>query len=218
MPIRLPFPSTESELDNYFKQCIAHLEDNKVRLQIPDEDITTALSILARWNTYFLKAQNLDLRTKSITQNKNESREDLIALMRKIYKNIPDRLLLVEDRVLFNLPKKKGYRSAPPVAETVPIVTVYINNRLEHTIKFFNSGAAKSKPYLTRGCQIWYKIGEPPADIEDMRYMITASKSPHIHHFKGIDIGKTVYYWARWENSAGKTGAWSAVVQATIAG
>lgn len=218
MPIRLPFPSIESELDSYFKQCMAHLDANKVRLQIPQDDITLALSFLAIWNAYYPKTQNLDLRTKSITQYKNESRENLIVLMRKMYKNIPARLLLVEDRVLFNLPEKKSHRSAPPVAETVPIVAVYNNNRLAHSLKFHNSGASKTKPYLTRGCQIWYKIGDPPTDVEDMRYMITASKSPHIHHFKGEDIGKTVYYWARWENSAGKTGAWSAAVQATITG
>ena len=218
MPNRLPFPSAEGELHIYFQYNVAYLIANATRLNIATDRQNALTQLLNDWVAIYPKSTNRDLRTKTITINKNKIREDLMKAMRNIFNDIPETTFTEEDRVTFNLPKKKGYRSAPPIPTTVPVVRININNRLQHHISFFNEGASKAKPYLVRGCQIWYKIGLPPIDVTEMSYMITAPRASHSHDFNGQHAGKMVYYWLRWENTAGQTGPWSNQVMATIAG
>lgn len=218
MPLRLPFPSSEGELNIYFQISIAYLNTNAARLGIAATRLLLVLDLLNHWNTTYPICVNKDLRTKTHTQTKNQLQTDLMRALRQLYNDIPESAFTIEDRQTLNLPKKKGYRTAPPVPSTVPIGTVNINNRLEHHISVFNSGGSKAKPYLVRGCQIWYKIGETPGSFSEMSYSITTSKSPHIHHFGGQDVGKMVHYWLRWENTKGETGPWSSMVSATIGG
>ena len=218
MPNRLPFPSSEGELNTYFQNNVAYLIANATRLNIDTTSQNAITQLMNDWNTVFPMSINLDLRTMTITMNKNKVRDDLMKAMRKIYKDIPETTFTTEDRVTFNLPKKKGYRSAPPIPSSVPVGRININNRLQHHISFFNDGGSKAKPYLVRGCQIWYKIGSPPTDVTEMSYMITAARASHSHNFEGQHAGKMVYYWLRWENTAGQAGPWSNEIMATIAG
>lgn len=218
MPKRLPFPSAESDLNVYFQAVVLHANENTTRLNINVDALNTINHYLDNWNVYYPKSQNNDLRTKSITQNKNIYRENLIVSLREMYRNIPFNTYTTEDRNVFNFPERKETRSAPPVPDTVPIITIDMSHRLQHTIRFYNEGGSKSKPYLCRGCQIWYKIGDAPTDISELQYLATAPKSPYLHHFNGDVAGKQIHYWARWENTAGRTGSWSKEVAATIAG
>ena len=218
MPNRLPFPSAEAALNTYFQINIPYLIDNANRLNINSANQTTLNQLLVDWNTIYPKSTNANLRTKTITTNKNKIQEELIRFMRKIFRDIPATSFTIKDRTTLNLPQKKGYRSAPPVPSSVPKGAVNINNRLQHTVSFYNTGGSKAKPYLVRGCQIWYKIGSSPTDVKEMSYLITASKSPYTHVFDGKDAGKMVYYWMRWENTQGETGPWSDEVGATIGG
>jgi hypothetical protein len=218
MPKRLPFPSAESDLNVYFQAVVLHANENATRLHINPDTLTILNSHLHHWNNYYPKSQNNDLRTKSITQNKNIYRENLIVSLREMYRNIPFNAYTTEDRNVFNLPERKETRSAPPVPDSTPVLSIDMRHRLQHSVKFYNNGGSKSKPYLCRGCQIWYKIGDAPTHISELQYLATAPKSPYIHHFNGDVAGKQIHYWARWENTAGKTGSWSNEVAATIAG
>ena len=218
MPKRLPFPGADSELNIYFQTVIKYLTDNDVRLLLLSATLVALNAELAIWNDYFPKSQNDSIRTKTITQLKNESRENLIVLLRAIYRNIPFGVFTTEDRNTFDLPLKKERRMLSPIPDSIPVGTVDVSERLQHSIIFFNDSGSKAKPYLCRGCQIWYKIGEKPTDVSEMQYMATASKSPHLHVYAGEHAGKPIYYWFRWENTVGKTGPWSKVVMATLVG
>lgn len=218
MPLRLPFPSSEAELNIYFQNATAYLIANAARLNISAATLAHLSGVLNEWNTVYPKCVNKDLRTKTFTQIKNQLQEELIRAMRQVYLDIPQTTFTTEDRAALNLTKRKNYRSLPPVPDTVPVGSVAINNRLEHCIRFFNSGGSKAKPYLVRGCQIWYKIGEPVVDVSELRYLITASKSGYTHYFEGQLAGKMVHYWLRWENTKGETGPWSTIISATIGG
>jgi hypothetical protein len=90
--------------------------------------------------------------------------------------------------------------------------------RLEHTISFTDQDGSVAKPDGVRGCQIWFKIGEPAIDPSELSYMTTDTASPFTYQYNGVNAGKTVYYWLRWENTRGETGPWSDVVMATITG
>ena len=218
MPKQKPFPSKEAELDIYFRLVVAHITTNFIRLHVSETNKVAANEALEEWKIIFPLSQNSNIRTKSIVANKNSVRDTLMSILRKIYADIPQSILTVEDRNAIGLIERKSTRTTPAPPTTHPIGYINTINRLQHTISFTDEDGSLAKPKGVRGCQIWCKVGEPVTDVQELRFIATSSASPYVHKFDIPEAGKTVYYWLRWENTRGKTGPWSAAVNATVNG
>jgi len=218
MPKLGPFPSKEADLNLYFQAVVPYLVDNAARLGVSTTNQTTATAQLAAWNAVYPSSQNSNTRTKSIVENKDIAKENLMTTLRAIYADIPASALTVEDRNTLNIMERSTTRTPVPVPSTKPIAQVDTSNRLEHTISFTDFDGSAGKPEGVRGCQIWHKIGEPAIDPSELSYMATDTASPYTYRFAGDVAGKNVYYWLRWENTRGETGPWSDVVMATVTG
>ena len=218
MPKQKPFPSKEAELDIYFRLVVAHITTHFIRLHVSETNKVAANEALKEWNIIFPLSQNSNIRTKSIVANKNSVRDTLMSILRKIYADIPQSILTVEDRNAIGLIERKSTRTTPAPPTTHPIGYINTINRLQHTISFRDEDGSLAKPKGVRGCQIWCKVGEPVTDVQELRFLAMSSASPYVHKFDIPAAGKTVYYWLRWENTQGKTGPWSAAVNATVNG
>jgi hypothetical protein len=218
MPNSKPFPSKEAELNNYFQAVVAYLILNKVRLLLSAANQALLTTKLAAWNAIYPASQNINTRTKTIVENKDSAKETLMDTLRLVYADIPKSALTAEDRNTLNIAERSTTRTPTPVPTSAPVAQVDTSKRLEHTISFADESGSAAKPDGVKGCQIWYKIGEPAIDPSELSYMATDTASPYNYQFNGSHAGKTVYYWLRWENSRGKTGPWSNVVMATITG
>ena len=218
MPKQKPFPSKEAELDIYFRLVVAHITTHFIRLHVSETNKIAVNEALEEWNMIFPLSQNSNIRTKSIVANKNSVRDTLMSILRKIYADIPQSILTVEDRNAIGLIERKSTRTTPAPPTTHPIGYINTINRLQHTISFTDEDGSLAKPKGVRGCQIWCKVGEPVTDVQELRFLATSSASPYVHKFDIPEAGKTVYYWLRWENTRGKTGPWSAAVNATVNG
>lgn len=216
MPHTRPFPSKEAELNSYFQLVVAYLILNATRFLISTSKQTALTALLNAWNSVYPDSQNKNTRTKSVVENKDIAKEELIALLRIIFADIPESVLTVEDRNTLNITKKDGTRTPSPIPVTKPICQVDTSRRLEHTISHTDEDGTQGKPAGVRGCQIWYKVGAPAIDPSELSYLTTDTASPFTHQFSGDLAGKNVYYWLRWENTRGEVGPWSDVVMATI--
>ena len=218
MPRQGPFPSKEAELNNYFQAAFAHIMLNKIRLKISQEDQDQLNILIADWNIKYPLSQNENTRTKVTVKDKDDAKDKLINHLRKIYADIPASILTNQDRINLNLLERDSTRTPPAVPTSKPIVLVSTQNRLEHTIYFAGSEGSNAKPHGARGCQIWFKIGDPVVETSELSYMATPTASPYLYHFNGKDAGKIVHYWLRWENTRGEVGPWSDVITTTIVG
>lgn len=218
MPNLRPFPSKEGELNIYFQVAVPYLLENRVRLLISQANQDLIDQTLVLWQETYPLSQNVNTRTKTIIQTKDEIKETLIDGLRAIYADIPASIWTLEDRNTLNVHERSTTRTPVPVPTTIPIGQVDTSRRLEHTISFTNEDGSLAKPHGVRGCQIWFKVGEAPIDPSELSYMATDTASPHIYHFNGELAGKNVYYWLRWENNRGEVGPWSDAVMATITG
>lgn len=218
MPKNGSFPSKEADLNTYFQAVVAYLILNKVRLLLSAANQALLTTQLTAWNAVYPASQNTNTRTKSIVQNKDIAKETLMSTLRLVYADIPYSVLTVEDRNTLNIGDRNAPKTAAPVPTTKPIGQIDTSMRLEHTISFTDQDGSAAKPDGVRGCQIWFKIGEPAIDPSELAYMTTDTASPYTYQFNGVNAGKTVYYWLRWENTRGETGPWSDVVMATITG
>ncbi|MEC4049152.1 hypothetical protein OX284_006900 [Flavobacterium sp. SUN046] len=216
MPNSKPFPSKEADLNTYFQLAIAYLILNSTRLLITANNQADLTALLTTWNIVFPESQNKNTRTKSIVENKDATRENIINLLRTVYADIPASVLTIEDRNTLNITKKDATRTPSPVPTSKPICQVDTSRRLEHTISHTDEDGSQGKPAGVRGCQIWFKIGAPAIDPVELTYLTTDTASPYTHRFAGEFAGKNVYYWLRWENTRGEVGPWSDVVIATV--
>lgn len=218
MPNLGPFPSKEADFNLYVQTAVPYLVTNKARLLVSASNVTDATAQLTAWNAIFPASQNKNTRTKSIVDNKDNAKEAIMVTLRAIFADIPASVLTVEDRNTLNLAERSTSRTPVAVPSTKPIAQVDTSRRLEHTISFTDEDGSAGKPSGVRGCQIWFKIGDPAIDPSELSYMATDTASPYTYNFNGENAGKNVYYWLRWENNRGEVGAWSDVVMATITG
>lgn len=218
MPHLGPFPSKEADFNMYVNESVAYLIANRTRLLVSDDNQTLIENNLIAWNLIFPPSQNTNTRTKSIVQNKDIAKDNLMIIMRKIFADIPQSALTAEDRNTLNLSLRDTTRTAAPVPDTRPAGQVDTSQRLRHKISFVNQDNNHAKPEGVRGCQIWYTIGEPVTDLDELKFMALDTASPYIKDFSVEHAGKMVYYWLRWENTRGEVGPWSEVIMATITG
>ena len=218
MPKLGPFPSKEGEFNTYVNVAVPYLVDNKVRLLVSSENLDAIETGLTAWNAIFPLSQNVNTRTKTIVKNKDVSKSVLMQAMRITFADIPQSVLTAEDRNTLNLEERSTSRTPAPVPSTRPVGQVNTNNRLEHIISYTDEGGSHARPAKVRGCQIWCKEGEPVLTVKELRFLATDTVSPYKHAFDVEDVGKTIHYWLRWENTRGETGPWSNVVSATVTG
>ena len=77
----------------------------------------------------------------------------------------------------------------------------------------------EAKPAGAIGLQLFVHVGDtPPEDPADARFLRFISRTPHAVDFKAEQVGKTAFYYARWQTATGETGPWSPVLRMTVAG
>ena len=212
------FPSRESEKNTYYNLCVPYLVENMVRLNVSDENKELITEGLDAWNDWYIKSTNVEARTKSIVANKDAAMRTLETSLRKVYGDIPQSALTLDDRNLLHLEERSTTHTPSPIPTTYPLVKVNNNIRLEHTISFTDEDGKHGKPKSIKGCQVWYKEGEPVLSVKELRFLGTDTSSPYLVKYDVTDAGKMIHYWLRWENTRGETGPWSAVVSATVLG
>ena len=220
MPNRLPFPNEEGELHTYFDVCMEYLIDNQVRLGVSDEDMLALLDEHAIWKKVFPAAANAATSTKSLVTNKNDSLKKMLAIMRRIYADIPKSKLLITDYDTFGMTQRTSNQSKNPRPKTAPHIHIESGNRLVHLITFIDAEGegTTAKPEGIKSGQLWMRIGSEPTVAADLTFVGNCTKWPYHVEFKGADAGKMAYYWARWENTTAQVGEWGPVASATIGG
>ena len=75
----------------------------------------------------------------------------------------------------------------------------------------------RAKPAGVQGAEIREQIGgTAPVNPETMAFLAVETRPPYRADFEATDIGKTVYFALRWQNTRGETGPWSQIFSAVI--
>ena len=96
---------------------------------------------------------------------------------------------------------------------------------LRHVLRFTDAGGradaeeGPARPANAVGLQLFCHVGDAaPADPLEARFERFVSKRSHVVEFRHSQIGRTAFYFARWQTPTGETGPWSAVARMSIAG
>ena len=211
------FPRKESLLNLYFIRVVAHILANLLRFLVSDNNKNEMTDCLDKWETAYPAAINPSSSTEDKVADKNIARDNMKAILRRIFGDIATSKLTQTDRSVMRIPALGGYHAYVPMADCWPIGRVNQGSRLSHKISYLdNVSGKKGKPYGVKGCEIWSKIGgDEPVSQSEMVYLGTITTIPFTINYVGTQGGLKVYYWIRWVDKKNK-GKWGPCFFGTI--
>lgn len=223
MPNKPIFPTKDADFDDYYQRTVIYLNNNKVRLKISADNITSLNNYSRSWSIIYPQSQNPDERTTAITNKKTAMRKDIETLLRKIYNDIPKSLLTADDRAALNLKARDTEPTPAPVPTTIPLVELHGGNGSQIVIRFRQEGGEKgsshrsAKPEKVSYMELCYKTSEPaPTSPDECNKTIDISKSPNVMNFDPSFSGKRFYCFGRWMNTRSQPGPWTALMSVII--
>lgn len=216
-------PSSDQDLDAWLHNFYTVMQAHFAEVGLVQDD----LALLDIVNSDFYDKLTAYVTKKAAAQSaraeKDTSRGGVMEVLRPFVRRISNHPGMTDGlRELLGLNLSSNGQSTPGVdpSENRPLAVIDIRQRLQHTLRIQNetpTGTSKAKPAGVLGAEVWKKVGDPPADPEDMEYVGLATRSPFVVDHAGADGNKTAHYQMRWVGSNGEKGAWSEVETATIA-
>lgn len=214
-------PTTDAEFLTWTRTFASYVLAHAAALGLSAE--STALDDKRSvWETAVDNAAAAQTALRTANQHKNDLRKELEQMIRSAVRRIQavptvtdEQRLSMGITVMDTTPT--AHLAAPA---TRPIGVVDTSQRLRHEICFFDEATPRSraKPAGVMGCEIWVKIGTPPADPSELTFVALDTATPYIAEYAGADAGKVAYYMLRWVSTRSEKGPWSETVAATITG
>jgi hypothetical protein len=216
------FPTKDSNFNTYFGTVVAYLSvaTNIARLGVSATRLADLTVLLATWNTLYPQSQNENTVTKTIIDNKNETREDAEELLRLIYDDIPNSALIAADRNTLNLHERKP-ASERPAIETAPDVILNSSAGFRMIVenRVIADTTRPSKQKDSDGVEYKYWFTPPTAadPIVVVGPMLSTKAKFTLQLAEG-DGGKLLNLQSRWKNNVdeSKSGPWCEVVSARV--
>ncbi len=214
------FPRKDAEFNTYANNSAKYLAENKARLRIADESLTSQANVLKDWNIIFPQSQDRNECTKTVVDNKIALRVQLEDGFRSIYADIPQSLLTAADRNTLNLKKRDAVPTRVRVMDRAPGLEMERIVHLQHTLRFLNPVDTESRD-MPKGQRIILQSFAGTANLSDTA--IAFGKTDSVSRFlrriayTSEDVGKTAYYRAAYVNTRGEQGPWSEVFAAVVA-
>jgi hypothetical protein len=205
---------------NTKQEIIANFVDENLETKRLDKNWVETLFKPARkkWEDVWKKCQDRNQRTKVLTFEKNQAREEYEPLLRLIMKNLEVNTLVTdEERAELGIFPTEP-RSITKDPTSYPELSVRITAPRELIVGFRNHGSvSRAKPTNIHGMEIRYAIlGNSPKSVDELIHSDFDTHSPVTLKFKEEDRGKTVWMCGRWENTRGGKGPWSEFYSAII--
>ncbi len=181
------------------------------------KDVTAAKS---KYETAYLRASNAEAANTSDRLERNRRTTAYKKAIRAfVNENIRYNSNVDEyDRNYLGLNIPDPTPTPAPVPLTFPRLSVNFATPEQHTLRITDSEkAGRGKPQGVKECEIWHKITDTiPADNSELLYAGCSSKTSFILNFGAENVGKRVFYRARWINTRGVHGPWGVYTSAII--
>ena len=222
------FPSANANFNTYVNLVTPYLSDNASRLGVSAGNISALSALQELWVTAFMLSENPATATSTSKQERDMHRASLETLLRSIYHDIPESALTVTDRDTLNLPARDATPTPVSVPTVAPVVSVEKISHLQHILRFQNPETPESqaKPEGVATVEIYGHITEspvlPPMPVPmpsnfNFHHIAGTGKFLYTVNFEAGDVGKTIYYIARYRNSRCEVGPYSVMTSAVVA-
>ncbi|HEX9997253.1 MAG TPA: hypothetical protein VGB45_08930 [Abditibacterium sp.] len=214
-------PDIEGDYDQFVDNFIPIVLANAAALGVSAAQTTSLQAKGTTWNSASADYNAKKTAVEAAATVKQTSRADLTGEIRSLVGIIQKFPATTDDlRRQLRINIAKETRTPVGVPTTFPALTIQNIGGLRHEIEFRDSATptSKAKPAGVLGAQIYAQIGgTAPFDGAGMAFLGLDTKIPYTHQNEGADVGKQVFYCARWQNAKGEVGPWGPVVSPTVA-
>lgn len=174
------------------------------------------------FETAYAAAINPATRTRSAIEAKNIKKAAMIGEIRPLAMQIKlNDAVANADKLDLGLTLSDGTITSIAAPSTQPIIMIVGATAQQQALRVVDSATPQSraKPAGTTGLQLFGKAATSgPVSLDDCKFVGFITKQPFVVNWQAADVGKTAFYYGRWQNAKGEVGPWSLVASFTIAG
>ncbi|MBI4723455.1 MAG: hypothetical protein HY769_10775 [Candidatus Stahlbacteria bacterium] len=215
-------PTTDAGFDAFQATFINKVQPKLGAWSIPVAEFNQLLNFQLDWGVAWAKARDKDTRSRADVQQKKGARKAYVAGLRKFAKS----WIMYNDKVTdaeregLGLKVKDIEPTPMPVPAYAPDITIDTIRHLLHKIRLTDplNPHTQEKPKGVREIEVFRFLGDTaPTNISAYEFVGNATKFLYEVRFEMADVGKKVFYVARYVNTRGIPGPWSIVVNAAVA-
>jgi hypothetical protein len=229
------FPTKDADFNTHFGTVVAYLNTHSVRLLITAVVLSALGDLKTLWDDLYPKSTNTDTATKSIKDQKRQVRKDIETLLREIYADIPNSVLITSDRNTLNLKERDTTPTARGKINTVPGVIIQARTGRLIDVECRVTGDSTRPSRHPDSDAIEWRCnvapladtapttpppGDPTTRVPDAPAFRTGivSKAKFTVQLPPEDAGKMADVQCRWVNitDSSKNSEWSAVVTVMV--
>lgn len=185
-------------------------------------DATAVAAVYSTWHAAYLAAINPATRTPVTVQAKDVARSASLVVIRPYAVTISNNAgVNPSDKVAIGVNPGTSTPTPIPAPNTAPVISVQLATPLVHQLAYHDESqpeTVKAKPDGVKFLELRGAVSVTPiTDQAAIAFKSLQSKSPFFVEWDAADVGKQAYYAARWVNSNGLLGPWSAIQQFTVA-
>ena len=201
-------PRADAGFDIFQANFMPYVQPKLATWSIPSAEFAPLTALRTAWNTAWDKAKNKDTRSRADVQTKRLARRAYQAALRKFIKQWVafNSKVSDADREALGLKVKDVEPTPMPVPDRAPDITIDAIKHLSHKLRLTDPANphTQSKPKGTRAIQIFRYFGDnAPADIAQYQFVGDATRFLFESKFVLADVGKSVWYIARYINTRG---------------
>lgn len=185
-------------------------------------DAVAIAAAYSAYNSSYTLSIDPSTRTKVTVNAKNIARNSSLVTMRGYAALIRvNQGVSSSDKTSLGLTVPDPTPTPVPPPTSSPLLTFVAGTPFQHTIRYAdqNTPASRKKPSGVKFLQVSLFVGTvAPVSPAATPYYGLVTKNPVAIDFEAGDVGKTAFYYARWLNTKGQPGPWSALMQATVLG
>jgi hypothetical protein len=174
------------------------------------------------FKTAYAAAINPATRTRSAIEAKNIKKAAMIGEVRPLAMQIKlNDSVANADKIELGLTLSAGTLTPVQAPSTPPIIMIISATPRQQSLRVVDSATPQSraKPRGATGLQLFGKAATGgPVSADDCKFVGFITRQPFVVNWQAADVGKTAFYYGRWQNAKGEVGPWSLVASFTIAG
>lgn len=223
MPALAPYiPNRDADLQTFAQNFSTLITASPASYGLVAGDATAIASAYTSWNTAYLAAVNPSTRTPVTVAAKDVAKTSLLATIRPYAQTISlNAGVSSGNKIALGVNPRTSTPTPIATPTTNPVLDVTQALPLQHVLRYRDSTASpsvKSKPYGVIQCQIFAQASATPiTDPAAIAFKQAVTKAPALLTFDSADVGKKIYYAARWVTRSGKVGPFSPITSFTLA-
>lgn len=215
-------PDRDRELQSSIQVFLEQIAPLKETLALPDDFEARLADLHTTYTEQLDRVAQMRAHYREAVQQKEATQRALKEEVRRLVRVLrahPE----FEDSMARALGLPVRDRKPTPIEpqDDAPLLEVEVRQE-QHALYFWHAGSGRGrwgKPSWARAARIVYGIVAPRAPLppmEQMQYLVSATRSPYVWTPPSDAIGQIVWYRAAWETPRGALGPWSDYARAIV--